>query len=158
MHNGQIGGWERERRRIEMRIPDELFQHRCGTTDSEAIFLLMLAHGLSTDPAGACAAVLDSIAAEVRAAGVTEPVKFTAAFSDGASLYAVRYASDGVPPTLYTRRCSTTDGILVVSEPLDEMRDGWQEVPPQTILHIRDGVIATQPFAPIEAAGGNLAA
>lgn len=151
MHNGQIGGWDRVRRRVEMRIPDDLFQHRGGTTDSEAIFLLMLANGLDADPAGACGRVLAEIATDVNSAGIGEPVKFTAAFADGETLYAVRYASDGVPPTLYTRRCATSDGILVVSEPLDEVRDGWQEVPPQTILRIRDGVITSFPFAPATA-------
>ncbi len=146
MHNGQIGGWERLRRRIEMRIPDDLFQHRGGTTDSEALFLLMMAAGLADDPIAACAAVIDGVLADMAAAGESEPLKFTAAFSDGRRLFAVRYASDGSPPTLYTRHCGERDGILVVSEPLDEVRDGWQAVPAQSGLIIEDGRITETPF------------
>lgn len=146
MHNGQVGGWERLRRRIEMRIPDELFVHRNGTTDSEAIFLLMLANGLERDPLAACRLVLQTIAADMAAAGETEPLKFTAAFSDGRVLYAVRYASDGAPPTLYTHPCPESEGILVVSEPLDEARDGWHVVPPQTALKIVGREVQVLPF------------
>lgn len=146
MHNGQIGGWERLRRRIEMRIPDELFEHRSGTTDSEAIFLLMLAHGLDRDPAGACRAVLSLIANEMQMAGETEPLKFTAAFSDGRSLFAVRFSTDEAPPTLYTRHCADHGGTLVVSEPLDEVRDGWIAVSPQSLLVVDESGIRSQPF------------
>ena len=39
MHNGQIGGYARIKRRLEALIPDELYERRLGTTDSEAIFL-----------------------------------------------------------------------------------------------------------------------
>jgi glutamine amidotransferase len=147
MHNGQIGGWERLRRRIEMRIPDDLFLHRGGTTDSEAIFLLLMAHGLDEDPEGACRAVLAFVGEEMVRANVTEPMKFTAAFANGRTLYAIRFATDGVPPTLYTRHCPDSDGIVVVSEPLDEMRDGWQAVPPQTLLKVEAGGITSMPFA-----------
>ena len=146
MHNGQIGGWDKLRRRIEMRIPDALFPHRSGTTDSEAIFLLMLANGIERDAAEACRIVLGAIATDMADIGETEPLKFTAAFSDGRALYAVRFSTDEAPPTLYTRRCPATQGILVVSEPLDEVRDGWEAVAPQTVLEIRDGRISSRPF------------
>ena len=43
MHNGQIGGYARIRRRLEAMIPDALYEARQGSTDSEALFLLALA-------------------------------------------------------------------------------------------------------------------
>ena len=43
MHDGQVRGYDRLRRRIDMMIPDELYDHRKGATDSEALFLLALA-------------------------------------------------------------------------------------------------------------------
>ncbi len=52
MHNGQVGGYGRIKRRLEHEIPDDLFDHRTGTTDSEAFFLLMMAQGLDTDATG----------------------------------------------------------------------------------------------------------
>ena len=53
MHNGQVGGYARIKRRLDALIPDDLYDARQGTTDSEAIFLLALANGLAEDPVGA---------------------------------------------------------------------------------------------------------
>jgi glutamine amidotransferase len=145
MHNGQIGGYERIRRRIEVAIPDGLFNHRTGTTDSEALFLLMLAHGLEHDPAGATSAVLALVEAEMRHAGIDAPLKFTAAFTNGDRLYAVRYSSDAAPPTLYTQRCDDR-GYLIVSEPLDEVRDGWKAVPAQSFVTVGADGVTIAPF------------
>ena len=70
----------------------------------------------------------------------------TAAFTDGETLYAVRYASDPEPPTLYTRALTSGAGMLVVSEPLDEAAEGWQPVPAQSFTTVSDGAIACVPF------------
>ena len=136
MHNGQVGGYDRIRRRIDMAIPDELFSHRAGTTDSEAIFLLMLAHGLEHDPPVAIQKTLALIETEMARGKIVEPLRFTSAFTDGHTLYAVRYASDGQPPTLYTRVCEKVMGTLVVSEPLDDGKNGWTAVPPQSLVTV----------------------
>src|SRR5258706_8517323 len=122
MHNGQIGGWDRLRRQIEMMIPDDIFPLRCGTTDSEALFLIMLANGLDRNPLAACAAALMQVERLMARADIAEPLRFTAAFSNGRELYAVPYASDCRPPTLYTKSCTGKGSTLVVSEPLDEAR------------------------------------
>src|SRR3712207_8568576 len=53
MHNGQIGGYARIKRRLEATIPDALYDARLGTTDSEAIFLAALANGLEENPVAA---------------------------------------------------------------------------------------------------------
>ena len=53
MHNGQIGGYDRFRRDAEMMIPDALYPHRKGATDSEALFLIALAEGLDREPRAA---------------------------------------------------------------------------------------------------------
>ena len=132
MHNGQVGGWARVRRRVEAMIPDALYDERTGTTDSEAIFLAALSHGLAADPVGAIAATLGDIRAAMDAAGVTSPLRFTAALTDGARLWAFRWASDGRPATLYWRQ--DTRGVVVVSEPIDDARGGWTTVPSGMVL------------------------
>src|SRR3954463_14071967 len=63
MHNGQIGGYSRIKRRLEAIIPDELYDARLGTTDSEAIFLAALANGLARDPLGAMTRTLEAVRA-----------------------------------------------------------------------------------------------
>ena len=147
MHNGQIGGYDRIRRRIDTAIPDELFNQRAGTTDSEAVFLLMLAHGLEHDPQGAVQRTLALVEGEMRRARIEEPLRFTSAFTDGRTLYAVRYASDNQPPTLYTRINSDVRGTLVVSEPLDDGRSGYTAVPAQSFVTVTGGKVTVAPFA-----------
>jgi predicted glutamine amidotransferase len=137
MHNGQIGGYSRIKRRLEALIPDELYDARVGTTDSEAIFLAAIANGLVEDPIPAMAGVLKQVQGLMSDAGIAEPLRFTAAFTDGNDLWAYRWACDGKPPTLYYRE---VDGdLLVVSEPIDDRDRGWQEVPKGCVLIARAG-------------------
>ena len=92
MHNGQIGGFESARKTADMLIPDQLYLHRWGATDSEAFFLVVLGDGLDGDPIGAVTRTI-----QIFVALDTKSPKFsmTAAPSDGKRLFAVRYASDG---------------------------------------------------------------
>ena len=137
MHNGQIGGYDRIRRRIEEMIPDALYDHRHGTGDSEAIFLAALAEGLADDPIGAMARTLKRVRGLMAAAGIDEALRFTAVYADGEALFAYRWACDGHPPTLYYRETGT--GLLVVSEPIDDRAQGWREVPKGCTLVARPG-------------------
>jgi glutamine amidotransferase len=154
MHNGQIGGYARIRRRIEALIPDDLYQRRLGTTDSEAIFLMALAFGLADDPVAAMARTLGAVRGLMREAGIGEPLRFAAAFTDGESLYAYRWASDARPPTLYVR--DADDHIIVVSEPIDDRARGWREVPEGCALVARPGPRAA--IVCLEEAIGRIAA
>jgi predicted glutamine amidotransferase len=137
MHNGQIGGYPRLKRRLEALIPDELYEARTGTTDSEAIFLAALARGLAEDPVAGMARTLRAIGRLMDEAGIAEPLRFTAAFTDGAGLWAYRWASDGRPPSLYVRE--SEGQLLVVSEPIDDRARGWREVPKGCALVARPG-------------------
>ena len=132
MHNGQIGGFDKLRRRLEAKIPDELYPFRAGTTDSETAFYLLFRHGLEQDPIAAFRAMLADVRAEMVAAAIEEPLRFTAAFSDGNRIIAVRYASDDQPPSLYWRQDHGT--IVVVSEPLDGEVHSWNRVPKDHFL------------------------
>ncbi len=137
MHNGQIGGYGRIKRRIEEMIPDGLYEHRLGTGDSEAIFLAALGAGLDEDPVGAVARVLKAVRGLMSAAGIDEPLRFTAAYTDGESLYVFRWACDAKPPSLYYREGET--GLVVVSEPFDTRREVWTPVPKGCTLVARPG-------------------
>lgn len=146
MHNGQIGGWQRVRRALEAHIPDSYYASRHGTTDSEAIFLLLLAFGFASDAEGAFAGVIDLIEQQMAASAVNEPLRFTAAMSDGERLYAIRYASDLRPPTLYLNTRGPERGALIVSEPIDDASTGWDSIPPQSVVRIDRTGIAVSPF------------
>lgn len=127
MHNGQVGGWAALRRRVEALIPDALYELRQGSTDSEAILLVALADGLKDDPAAAIGRTLGRLHAMMLEMGVTAALRFTAALTDGASIWAFRWASDDRPPTLYWREDAR--GLIVVSEPIDTETADWHAIP-----------------------------
>ena len=134
MHNGQVGGWPLVRRRVDAMIPDALYAYRHGTTDSEAILLAALANGLEDDPVTAISETLGRVCRVMREAGVSEALRFTAALTDGERLWAFRWASDGRPATLYWRQDAA--GLVIVSEPIDGERCGWNPVPNDASLMI----------------------
>ena len=137
MHNGQIGGYQKLKRRIEAMIPDHLYDARGGTTDSEAIFLAALDAGLAEDPLAAMARTLRRVKRLMEESGIEEPLRFTAATTDGQDLFAYRWACDGKPPTLYWRETETA--LIVVSEPIDDRKADWAEVPKGCSLIARAG-------------------
>ena len=109
-----------------MLIPDQLYLHQQGATDSEAFFLAALRDGLDSDPIGAVTRTI-----QIFEALATKSPKFrmTAAPSDGKRLFAVRYASDGRAPSLYHRWSAQQGGRAVVSELFEAAGSVWEEVP-----------------------------
>lgn len=137
MHNGQIGGYERVRRALDARIPDDVYNARVGTTDSEAFFYLLFAHGLDSDPVGALAKTVALVVETMSQAGTDEPFRMTAALTDGETLYALRYSTDPDPPTLFYVR--EAEKLIVVSEPLDADETNWAPVANGHVLVARNG-------------------
>jgi glutamine amidotransferase len=83
------------------------------------------------------ARTLKTVRELMEAASVSEPLRFTALLTDGETLTAYRWACDGRPPSLYFRE--GPGGIVVVSEPIDGCREGWQVVPKGATLRARHG-------------------
>lgn len=148
MHNGQVGGYDGFRRLADMMIPDHLYAHRKGATDSEALFLVALAEGLDADPCGAMARAVARFEALSRERGAAPHLRMTAAFSDGQRLFAVRYASDDAAPTLYHRWSESRGGRAVVSEPLEAGECGWEPIPQGSFCVFEGGAVSVQPFQP----------
>ncbi|MBI3435531.1 MAG: class II glutamine amidotransferase [Proteobacteria bacterium] len=145
MHNGQVGDWTPIRRAVEAMIPDAFYASRAGTTDSEAVFLAILGAGGDEDPVGATARTLARLSDIVTASKTREPLRFTAALSDGRDLYAFRYANNDFANTLYYREAG--ESLLVVSEPLDGERSFWRAVPPSHVVIARAGrPVVVEPF------------
>jgi predicted glutamine amidotransferase len=148
MHNGQIGGYDRLRRKLESLIDDAYYQYRLGTTDSEALFYLMFSRGLEQDPVGAMIRAVGEVNRDRAALGIETPFRVTATLTDGETIYALRYSTDEAPPSLYWSR--TADHLLVVSEPLDEDdARSWTEVPRNQLLVAERGRgVDMVPFIP----------
>jgi predicted glutamine amidotransferase len=125
VHNGQIGGFEKLRRLLENRLPDPVFAARSGITDSELLFLLIIAHGLENDPREACTNAINEIEQLHKEAACTQPLRLTFVLSDGHCLLGCRYSSDGRSPTLYVSGRLDRGGICLASEPLDGNHGTW---------------------------------
>ena len=144
MHNGQIGGFCTVRRRIENMIPDGLYAHRRGGTDSEAIFLIAMGAVENEGPVQAMRIALARITGEMQEAGLPEAFRFAAAMTDGNTLTVFRWSSDPQAPSVYYRR--TAGALVVVSEPIDDHADGWQAVASNHVLSMRCGETADAPL------------
>ena len=158
MHNGQVGGYEFFRRDADMLIPDALYPHRKGATDSEALFLVAVAEGLDADPCAALERASARFIALAMAKGALPHLRMTAALSDGQRLYAVRYATDAAAPSLYYRWSGSRGGMAVVSEPLESEEGGWTEVPPASFCTFEGDAVRVRDFRPCRLAAAMAAA
>ena len=147
MHNGQIGGFRQFRRTADMAIDERYYHHRQGTTDSEALFLIALGEGLEDDPRGALERATGRLERLSRDMGETPHLRMTAAFTDGHTLYAARYASDEHAPSLYAG--ATCRGWAVVSEPLGLDHSGWQRIEPGQFIAVTGAGMAVRGFRPV---------
>lgn len=142
MHNGQVPDIERIRRPLEALLPDDLYLARRGTTDSELIFLLMLAHGLRDNPAGAVRSVISILREYSRYGRGADAVRLTCVMSDGASIHAFRHASDNRAPTLYVAN-ESKGGRMLASEPLDTSSGVWTAIEADVLVTIADHDVTT---------------
>lgn len=131
-HNGQVPHIGRVRRRMEADLSDALYMARRGSTDSELLFLSLLNLGLDDDPVTAFERLIKAIGPDAP----DGPVRLTCVLSDGASLYALRHASDGRAPTLYVSSTLDNGGRALASEPLDGCLDRWRAVPIDTLFRM----------------------
>jgi glutamine amidotransferase len=162
VHNGEVFEIEKVRRDLLLAVAAELFPFIQGTTDSELMFFLSLTFGLQTDPLGALARMAGFIEATGRRHGLDEVLWMTVAASDGESVYAVRYASDGDAPSLFhsrdvsdvfqmnpeLRQVLGDSTRVVVSEPIGQFAGMWQEIPQSSSVTVKRGRVEARSFTP----------
>ena len=165
MHNGLIREFARVRRDLLLAIDDSLFPSLEGTTDSEAMFYLALTFGLEEDPVAAVERMVGLVERTGRDHGVELPVQMTIATTDGKSVWAFRYSSEGESRSLYfsTRMddlkalypesaelaALSDETRVVVSEPLGDLPGAWNEVPESHVGIVRPGTDELVPFRPL---------
>ena len=148
MHNGQVGGFDGFRRHAEALILDDLYPNRRGATDSEALFLVAHGLGLAADPKAALENAVAQFEALSRKSGQGPHIRMTAALSDGETLFAVRYASDHLAPSLFYQWNAAWQGWAVVSEPYDTAFGDWIEVPKGSFCRFTPTACEIVPFQP----------
>jgi predicted glutamine amidotransferase len=164
MHNGFIDGFAAVKRDLVFAVDESLFPEIKGQADTEVLFYLALTFGLEDDPPDAVARAIGFVEACGRRRGVTYPFQGTIAATDGESLWAFRYSSEGKSRSLFFTRDVPTlrkqypgreilqelsdDARLVVSEPIGELPGAWVEMPEASYGLVARGGDELLPFAP----------
>ncbi|MGY1795480.1 class II glutamine amidotransferase [Geodermatophilus sp. SYSU D00525] len=161
-HNGALADFHRVKRDLALAVAPELFPEIEGSTDSELFFHLALTFGLQEDPPAAVARAVGLVEEVGRRHGVDFPVQMTVVTTDGETLWAFRYSSEGRSRSLFTSTDVSTlraqypdnpllhrvtdDARLIVSEPLGDLRGAWHEVPESSCVVVRGGRQELLPF------------
>jgi predicted glutamine amidotransferase len=164
MHNGMIREFATVKRDLALAVDAALYAEIEGSTDTELVFHLALTFGLEDDPPAAVARAVGLIEETGHAHGVEHPIQMTVATTNGATLWAFRYSSEGSSRSLFysssvgdvraahpdyepVRRLSD-DARLVVSEPLGDLPGAWNEVPESSYCVVHAGGNDLHAFTP----------
>jgi predicted glutamine amidotransferase len=164
MHNGLIREYPRVRRELVLAVDDSLYASIEGTTDSELMFFLALTFGLEDDPIDAVERMVGFVEAAGRRQGVEHPMQMTVATTDGQTIWAFRYSSEGSSRSLYySTRMDTLKEMYpeseelqqlsdetraIVSEPLGDLEGAWNEAPESHVGIVQPGQDELRPFRP----------
>jgi len=165
VHNGLINEFRTLRRELMLAVDPSLFPEIQGSTDSELLFHLALSDGLEDDPLAALERTVGLVEASAARHGVPRAIQASIGVSDGESLWAVRYSTEGNSRTLFVsadaqavkqlhpenerwQRLSDQDR-LVVSEPFIDLPGLWHELPESSALTVAPGGDhEIRPFSP----------
>ena len=166
MHNGVIRDFRTVKRDLVLAVDPSFYPEIEGSTDSETFFYLALTLGLEEDPPRAVQEAVGLIEATGRRWGVEHPIQMTVATTNGESIWAFRYSSEGKSRSLFfstevsTLRMLYPDDIrlqalgdesrLVVSEPLGNLVGAWNEVPESSYGLIKPGRDELHTFTPTQ--------
>jgi predicted glutamine amidotransferase len=163
VHNGLVNNYDRLRRDLTIAIDPGYFPLIHGSTDSEIMFLLALTFGMEGDVKTGLERMAGLVEHVARSHDVNNALQMTLGISDGESLYAVRYSTEGNSRTLFhsSSRDATMDiapdadrfsrhARAIVSEPLSNLEAEWTLVPESTFLKITKGDVTCERFSPIE--------
>ena len=162
VHNGLINAYDKLHRDLAFAVSPDLFSHIHGTTDSELMFALALRFGMECDVRAGLARMAGLVEHVAESHGVDNALQMTLGISDGESLYAVRYSTEGDSRSLFhsVSRDATMEiapdagrfsrhARAIVSEPLNDLEAEWVAVPEASFLTITKGKISCDSFAPI---------
>ena len=161
VHNGLINDFDMLHRDLAFAVSPDLFPLISGTTDSELMFLLALSFGMDSDVKTGLARMAGLVEHVAETHGVENALQMTLGISDGESLYAVRYSTEGNSRSLFHSASSdatmdiaskagsfSTNARAIVSEPWDNLEAEWVAVPEASFLTITQGNISCESFAP----------
>jgi predicted glutamine amidotransferase len=164
MHNGFIGDFAKVKRDLVLAVDPSLYPAMEGSADTEVMFHLALTYGLEDDPPAAMEATVGLIEEVGARHEVEHPIQMTVATTNGESIWAFRYSSEGKSRSLfYTTAVATIRELhpeldvlefiddetrLIVSEPLRDLPGVWNEVPESSWGVVRPGQDELHDFKP----------
>lgn len=164
VHNGLVREFPRLKRALALAVDESLYACIEGSTDSELLFYLALTLGLEDDPPRAVERMVGLVEDTGHRHGAEYPIQMTIATTDGESVWAFRYSSEGRSRSLYYSRDVRTlrelyperpllhevsdETRIIVSEPLVDLAEAWNEVPESSYSHIREGGHELHAFHP----------
>jgi predicted glutamine amidotransferase len=162
MHNGALADFSKVKRDLTFAVDPSLYPYILGTTDSEVLFHLALTLGLKDDPIAAMGAAIRVVESVGRDHGVSFAMQGTVAVTDGVTVWAFRYSSQGRTRSLFhsvdvdtlremypdAERLKQfgTHAHLIVSEPLNDLPGVFKEVPESTVAIVDPSGYHHQPF------------
>ncbi|MDJ0653150.1 MAG: class II glutamine amidotransferase [Xanthomonadales bacterium] len=173
MHNGEVAGFYRIRRRLLTGLSDEQFALIQSSGDSEVVFSMAVDH-LQSEPAahdaGAMARALVNAITDVETAASEadsdEPSFLNLVLTDGRQAAITRYVTPGgyTAQSLYVHQegsrflagghlsqpgSESENAIIVSSEPLSD-ESGWSPVPENHVLLVHsDRTVDTRPIVAV---------
>jgi predicted glutamine amidotransferase len=164
VHNGLVRDFPQVKRELAVKVDESLYPYMEGSTDSELLFYLALTLGLEDDPPGAVEQMVGLVEEAGRRHGIENPLQMTIATTDGKSVWAFRYSSEGRSRSLYystdirtvremyperPRLQEVSDETrIIVSEPIVDLAGAWNEVPESSYGVVREGDDELHPFQP----------
>jgi predicted glutamine amidotransferase len=169
VHNGLVRDFHLVKRDLSLAVDESLYPYIEGSADSETLFYLALTFGLEDDPPKAVERMVGFVEEVGRRHGVEHPIQMTIGTSDGKSLWAFRYSSEGdsrtlfystdvrtvreLHPELEVLQLVSDETRIVVSEPLGDLTGAWNEVPESSYGVVQDGEDEMRPFRPAYSGG-----
>jgi predicted glutamine amidotransferase len=165
VHNGLVRDVVHLKRELALAVDESLYPSIEGSTDSELLFYLALTLGLEDDPAEAVERMVGLVEEAGRRHGTEYPLQMTIATTDGKSVWAFRYSSEGKSRSLYystnvralremyperPRLQEVSDETrIIVSEPLVDLPGAWNEVPESSYGLVCEGEDELHAFRPL---------
>jgi predicted glutamine amidotransferase len=170
VHNGLVRDFHLVKRDLSLAVDESLYPYIEGSADSETLFYLALTFGLEDDPPKAVERMVGFVEEVGRRHGVEHPIQMTIGTSDGKSVWAFRYSSEGdsrtlfystdvrtvreLHPELEVLQLVSDETRIVVSEPLGDLTGAWNEVPESSYGVVQDGEDELRPFRPAYSQSG----
>jgi predicted glutamine amidotransferase len=164
MHNGQINRFREVKRELVLAVDPALYPFIEGTTDTEVFFYLALTFGLEEDPPRAVGRAVGFIEEVCRKNGIGDAMRMSVAASNGTTVWAFRYSTEGEAPSLFFSAKSDTlrqefpevedfqslsdETRVVISEPLGSRKGMWLELPHSHYAVVGPGDDELLPFSP----------